>query len=150
MNIMFVCHGNICRSPMAEFMFTDMIKRRGLEAEFVVESSATSTEEIGNGLYPPAAEILREYGVPTAPHSAVQFKKEDYDYYDYIICMDGYNIRNLMRIVGSDPQKKIFKLLDFAGGGDIADPWYSGGFNKTYSDIMRGLKGFLREIKKDG
>ena len=126
--IMFVCHGNICRSPMAEFIFKDMVKKSGLENEFFIASSATSTEEIwggiGNPVYPPARAELAKHGISAEGKRAVQLKKEDYDKYDLFIGMDSANIRNMHRILGGDPDGKIHKLKDYSGsGGDVSDPW---------------------------
>ena len=135
--IMFVCHGNICRSPMAEFIFKKIVSERG--GNFKVVSSATSREEIGNSVYPPAARMLAEHGINCKGKIAVQFTAEDYDYYDYIVCMEAYNIRNLRRIIGSDEQGKVSRLLDFTDNPrDVADPWYSRDFETAYSDIYEG------------
>lgn len=152
--ILFVCHGNICRSPMAEYVFKDMVKKEGIAEQFEIASAATSREEIWNGVgnpvYPPAREELARHGISCKGKRAVQLRKQDYDYYDYLIGMDDWNIRNMMRIVGSDPDKKICKLLDFSGSGrDISDPWYSGDFVITYQDIVEGLEAFLRKTGKD-
>lgn len=151
MKIMFVCHGNICRSPMAEFIFKDMIKRAGRESEFTVCSSATSTEEIwgsvGNPVYPPAKEELARHGISCGGKRAVQLKKSDYNKYDLLIAMDSMNVRNIMKIIGADPQGKVHKLLDYtAEGGDVADPWYTRNFEVTYSDIVRGCEALLKQI----
>lgn len=148
-NIMFVCHGNICRSPMAEFVMKDMVKKHGMEKEFFIVSSATSTEEIGNPVHPGTRKKLAEYNISTEGKYAVQFKNTDYDKYDYIICMDNFNVRNLMRIIGSDIDEKVYKLLDFDGGGDVDDPWYTGDFDTTYNDIYRGCKALLKSITED-
>lgn len=139
--IMFVCHGNICRSPMAEFIFRDMLKKEGLESEFYVASCATSTEEIwggiGNPVYPPAKAELKKHGISCDGKRAVQLKKSDYDKYDMFIAMDSNNIRNIGRIFGSDPDGKVHKMMDFTDRkGDVADPWYTGNFDITYSDIF--------------
>ena len=156
--VLFVCHGNICRSPMAEFIFKDMLEKRNLIEQFEVASAATSTEEIwgseGNPVYPPARDELRRRGIGNTPYTdfnkkrAVQVKKSDYDYYDYLLCADSMNIRNTTRITGPDTDGKIQLLLDYAGrtGQSIADPWYSGNFVKTYEDIVEGLEGFLQEV----
>ena len=145
--IMFVCHGNICRSPMAEFIFKDMLKKNGLEDKFIVASSATSDEEIwggeGNPVYPPAKQELLRHNISCEGKRAVQLKRSDYDNYDLFICMDSNNVRNTKRIFGTDKEDKIRKLLDYVGGGDVADPWYYGNFDKTYADIERGLNEFL-------
>ena len=146
--VMFVCHGNICRSPMAEFIFKDLIKKEGISDKFSVSSSATSTEEIWNGkgnpVYPPAQRELRKHGIDCYGKTAVQLKPVDYEKYDYFIGMDRANIRNMNIILGNDPSCKIYKLMSFAGtGDDVADPWYSGDFETTYNDILLGCKGFL-------
>ena len=147
--VMFVCHGNICRSPMAEFVLKDMVKKSGEESDFQITSSATSTEEIGNPVHHGTRSILAKRNISVDGKYAVQMKKTDYDEYDYIIAMDSYNIRNIMRIVGYDPDGKVYKLLDFADGGDIADPWYTGDFDITYRDVVRGCKGFLEKLKEE-
>ena len=149
--IMFVCHGNICRSPMAEFVLKDMVKKAGREAEFVIASSATSTEEIwggvGNPVYPPARDELKKHGITCEGKRAVQIKKSDYDKYDYLICMDENNMRNIRRIISSDPENKIVKLLDFTGENrNVADPWYSGDFETCYRDVYNGCKALLEKL----
>ena len=142
--IMFVCHGNICRSPMAEFVMKDMVKKLGREKEFIIDSSATSREEIGNGIYPPTKRKLIEKGIPFTEHYARQITKDEYDEWDMFICMDGANVRNLMRIFGEDRKNKISKLLIYANrNGDVADPWYTGNFEITYLDVVDGCKGLL-------
>lgn len=148
--VLFVCHGNICRSPMAEFILKDIVKKYGMENEFLIASAATSTEEIWNGVgnpvYPPAQKELAKYKISCEGKRAVLMSREDYDQYDYLIGMDDRNIENMKRIAGGDPDQKIKKLLSFAGdSGDIADPWYTGNFEKTYEDIVRGCNGFLRK-----
>lgn len=145
--IMFVCHGNICRSPMAEFVLKDMVKKKGLEDEFYICSSATSTEEIGNGVHRGTREKLKQYSISTEGKRAVQLKKQDYAEYDYILAMDAANLRNITRIVGKDIEQKVHLLLSFAGKNrDIADPWYTGDFDKTYDDILEGCTAFLEKI----
>ena len=145
--IMFVCHGNICRSPMAEIIFNDIIKRERAYA-LTAASSATSTEEIWNGIgnpiYPPARRELLLHGHTVPARRAVQLGRDDYDKYDLFIGMDGRNITNMHRIFGSDPEGKVRRLLDFVGGGDVADPWYSGDFATTYRDISRGCEALFR------
>ena len=145
-SILFVCHGNICRSPMAEYICKKMAVERGLSGELEIASAATSREEIGNGVYPPAKRKLKSVGISCDGHHARQVTKADYDHYDYLIVMEQYNIRNLMRIIGSDPEKKVYKLLDFAGGGNIDDPWYTGDFDTAYNEIVEGLEGFFAEV----
>ncbi|MCI8317426.1 MAG: low molecular weight phosphotyrosine protein phosphatase [Lachnospiraceae bacterium] len=145
--ILFVCHGNICRSPMAEFIFRDLVNKHGLSAEFVVASAATSMEEIGNPVYPPAKRKLAEYGIRAEGHHARRMERRDYQEYDYLIGMEQYNIRNMMRILGDDPQGKVSRLLDHAKRPrDIDDPWYSGDFETTYKDILEGCEALLQEI----
>ncbi len=150
--IMFVCHGNICRSPMAEFIFKDLIKKQGLENEFSVSSSATSTEEIymgiGNPVYLPARAELLKHGIKCDGKRAVQLKRSDYDKYDYLVGMDSANIRNMHIILGGDRDGKISKLLDHTEtGGDVRDPWYSDRFDIAYSDILRGCESLLKKLK---
>lgn len=144
--IMFVCHGNICRSPMAEFVFRDLLKKRGVEDRFLISSSATSTEEIGNPVYPPARRELLRHGIDPSGKTAVQLSRRDYEKYDMFVGMDSANVRNMNRIFGEDPDGKIVKLLDFVGGGDVADPWYTGNFSITYSDVLRGCEALLAEL----
>lgn len=149
--IMFVCHGNICRSPMAEFVFKDMVKKAGREKEFVIASSATSTEEIWNGVgnpvYPPARDELKKHGISCEGKRAVQVKKSDYENYDYLICMDENNMRNIKRIIASDPEDKIVKLMSFTEENrNVADPWYSSDFETCYRDIYNGCKALLDKL----
>lgn len=148
--IMFVCHGNICRSPMAEFIMKKLVSDAGLQDSFRILSSATSTEEIwhgiGNPVYPPARSELAKHGISCGDKRAVQLKKSDYENYDYFVGMDTENIRNMKKILGND--KKIYKLLTFAGrSDDVADPWYSGDFTTTYKDIYAGCHGLLEYLK---
>lgn len=150
--VLMVCHGNICRSPMAEFVFKDMLTREGLSDHFVVASAATSTEEIwngvGNSVYPPAQRELAKHGISCEGKRAVQLKKSDYDAYDYLIGMDTMNIKNMQRMTGHKGGK-ISMLLEFAGSSrPIADPWYSGDFGKTYEDVVEGCEALLRHIKE--
>ena len=150
--IMFVCHGNICRSPMAEFIFKDLIKKEGLEKDFFISSSATSTEEIymgvGNPVYPPAKAELLKHGITADGKRAVQLKKTDYDKYDYFVGMDIANIRNMHVILGGDKENKISKLLDHTDKkGDVSDPWYTDRFDIAYSDILRGCEALLKKLK---
>ncbi|MBQ8410770.1 MAG: low molecular weight phosphotyrosine protein phosphatase [Ruminiclostridium sp.] len=145
--IVFICHGNICRSPMAEFVLKDMVKKLGISEDFFIESRATSTEEIGNPVHRGTVRKLSEFGISTAGKTAVQLRKADYEKYDFLICMDTANVRNTMRVIGSDKEEKVSKLLSFAGeGGDIADPWYTGNFDETYDDVLRGCRGLLKKL----
>lgn len=148
--VLFVCHGNICRSPMAEFMLKNMLEERGVAQDFYVESAATSREELGNDMHYGAKEALRKHGVPFARRSARQITAEDYRKFDYIICMDSMNVRNLNRIIGEDTLGKVSRLMSFAGkNADVADPWYTGDFDVTYRDIKEGLMGFIKnDIQK--
>lgn len=149
--VLFVCHGNICRSTLAESLFTHMVKEKGIEDMFYINSAATSREEIGNGPHYGTVKKLREMGVPVVPHRAVQMTKQDYEAYDYLIGMDTANIRNMNRIAGGDPDGKIYKMLSFAGSGrDVADPWYTGDFDATYEDVLVGCEGFLEYLVSSG
>ena len=144
---MFVCHGNICRSPMADFVFLDMIKRRGLSDRITAASSATSTEEIGNDVHRGTRAILTKYGIPFTHREAIQLTRADYAKYDLFIGMDSYNVRNMLRIFGSDPENKVVKLLDLTDrGGDVADPWYTGNFEITYRDICDGCEALISRL----
>ena len=147
--ILFVCHGNICRSPMAEFVMKDLVKKAGREAEFEIASAATSTEEIGNPVYPPARRELAAHGIGCAGHAARQLRRADYDHYDLLIGMDGANVRNMRRMCGGDPDGKIRLLLDFAGrpAQEVADPWYTGDFTATWRDVEAGCRGLLEQLK---
>ncbi len=146
--ILFVCHGNICRSPTAEFIMKDLVKKENPEADIYIASSATSTEEIGNPIYPPAKAELSRRGIPCGDKRAVQLKKSDYGKYDMFIVMDENNMRNIIRIFGNDPDGKIHKLLDFTDRrGDISDPWYSGRFDIAFDDIYSGCTGLLNYIR---
>ncbi len=146
--ILFVCHGNICRSPMAEFMFRDMVKKAGREREFRIASAATSYEEVGNPVYPPARRKLAEHGIGCAGHAAHRMTTDEYGEYDLIVCMDQANLRNLRRMTGGDPDGKISLLLDHCGrtGEEVADPWYTGDFEATWQDLSEGLAALLREL----
>lgn len=147
--VLFICHGNICRSPMAEFVLKDMVAKRGLSDRFIIASAATSREEIGNPVHPGTKRKLREYGISTEGKYAVQLTKQDYEKYDYLIGMDSYNIRNMERILGPK-EKKIYKLLEFVGSdADVADPWYTGDFDRTYIDVKRGCEALLERICKE-
>ena len=146
--ILFVCHGNICRSPMAEFVMIDLIRQNGLADNFEIASAATSREEIGNPVYPPARRKLAEHGIGCAGHAARQMTRRDYDHYDLILGMDHANTRNIQRIAGGDPDRKITLLLDHAGrpGQEVADPWYTGDFDAAWTDILEGCVGLLAEL----
>lgn len=149
--ILFICHGNICRSPMAEFVMKDLLAQENLTHQFTIASAATSTEEIWNGVgnpvYPPARKKLAEHGISCEGKRAVQLTGADYDRYDYLIGMDRANIRNMTRMCGGDPERKISLLLSWAGvEKDIADPWYSGDFDTTYEDVLAGCQALLKKI----
>lgn len=145
--ILFVCHGNICRSPMAEFVMKDIVKKAGRSDEFYIASCATSTEEIGNPVHHGTRRKLAEVGISCDGKRAVQLTKSDYNKYDYIIAMDEMNIRNIMRIIKSDPDGKVSLLLSHAGmSGSIADPWYTDNFDDTYRDVLLGCKALFNEI----
>lgn len=152
MRIMFVCHGNICRSPMAELVMRDLVKKKGLSAHVQVASCATSTEEIWNGIgspiYPPARRELARHGIPVDENKrAVQLRREDYEKYDLFVGMDSANIRNMRRILGGDPDGKICKLLSFTGSErDVADPWYTGDFDATWQDVWEGCNALLSSL----
>ena len=150
MRIMFVCHGNICRSPMAEMIFKNMLVERGLAEGFAVASSATSTEEIyrgvGNPIYPPAVRELRRHGIPVENRRAVRLTPEDYEKYDLFLLMDERNRRGIASIFPSDPEGKVKKLLDYAGGGDVADPWYTRDFEATWQDVLAGCTALLQQL----
>lgn len=149
--ILFICHGNICRSPMAEYVMKDLVKKSGYEDDFYIASAATSTEEIGNHIHYGTRTKLREVGVPTDNRVAVQMRRSDYDKYDYIIGMDQWNYKNILRIVGDDRDGKVSLLLEFAGSSrDIADPWYTGNFDQTYEDVLEGCEALLHQLILDG
>ena len=160
-SILFICHGNICRSPMAEFVMKDLVSKTGLSEIFRIDSAATSREEIwhdpktgkdiGNPVYPPAVRKLSEHGIDCTGKKARQMTADYYDLYDLLICMDRSNIRNALRITGSDPEHKIKLLLDYAGrpGEEVADPWYTGDFDATWNDVLEGCTGLLEELKKE-
>lgn len=142
--ILFVCHGNICRSPMAEFVMKDLVGKAGADERFFIASAATSTEEIGNPVYPPARRKLAEHGIGCAGKTARQMTAADYREYDLLIGMDSANLRNMRRICGGDPEGKIRLLMDFTDRpGDVADPWYTGDFETTWRDISAGCRGLL-------
>lgn len=147
--VLFICLGNICRSPMAEFVFRDMVRKRGLADRFCIASAATSSEELGSPVHHGTTDKLKKYGISTTGKYAVQLKKKDYEEYDYLIGMERRNIRGIQRIVGPDPEHKVSMLLDFTGNPrDIADPWYTGNFDKTYDDILEGCEGFLNYLER--
>ena len=153
--VLFVCHGNICRSPMAEYLFKEMVKEKGIADQFVIASAATSTEEIwgdvGNPVHAGTRKILNSLGIDCSAKRAVQVKKSDYKNYDYLICMDSMNIRNTIRICGNDSENKIVRLLDYTSAPrDVADPWYTGKFDITYRDIMDGLEAFMNYLYLEG
>ena len=142
--ILFVCHGNICRSPMAEFVMKDLVRKAGLEDAFYIESAATSTEEIGNDVYPPARRKLAEHDISCKGKTARQMTRRDYERYDLLVGMDSWNIRNMKVICGGDPDGKIRQLLDFTNRpGDVADPWYTGDFEATWRDVSEGCQCLL-------
>ena len=144
--ILFICHGNICRSPMAEFVLRDMVTKQGLSDQFFISSAATSTEEIGNPVHPGTRRKLKEFNITTDGKYAVQLLRKDYDRYDYLIGMDNANIRNMERMLGHRGGK-IHKLLEFAGSdAEVADPWYTGDFDRTYEDIKKGCEALLAQI----
>lgn len=145
--ILFVCHGNICRSPMAEFIMKDLVRKAGVEERFFIASAATSTEEIGNPVYPPARRKLAEHGIGCAGKIARQMTAADYEQYDLLIGMDGANLRNMRRICDGDPQGKIRLMMEFAHRqDDVADPWYTGDFETTWQDLSAGCRGLLETL----
>ncbi len=148
--ILFVCHGNICRSPMAEFVMKDLIAKAGRQSEFYIESAATSTEEIGNSVYPPARQMLANHGISCKGKTARQMTRRDYQEFDFLIGMDEWNIRNMNRITGGDPDGKIIKLMNLTSRpGDVADPWYTGDFTATWRDVTEGCSALLKQIDKN-
>ena len=149
--ILFVCHGNICRSPMAEFMMKDMVKDLGVADRFEIASAATSTEDLGNPVYPPARKKLAEHGISCKGHRARQMTKEDYGYYDYILFMDKWNVLGARKFIGLDKARKASLLLDHCGreGEQVADPWYTDDFDAAWDDIYAGCEGLIDEITKE-
>ena len=146
--ILFICHGNICRSPIAEFIMKKLVQERGLSERFVIASAATSYEEEGTPIYPPAGRILQENGISSAGHRARRAERSDYVNYDFFVCMEEYNVRNLMRILRSDPEGKVCRLLDYTDDpGDIDDPWYTGDFETAYRQIRKGCEGLLKALQ---
>ena len=145
--ILFVCHGNICRSPMAEFVMKKLVRERGVEDQFSIASAATSTEEIGNGVYPPVRSLLAQHGIDCSGKTARQMTKRDYAEYDLLIGMDSANLRNMNRICGGDPERKIHLLLDYTNRpGNVADPWYTRDFEATWRDVNEGCQALLDNI----
>ena len=148
MRILFVCHGNICRSPMAEFVMKHLVAEAGLSDQFEIASAATSTEEIGNPVYPPARRKLAEHGIGCEGKTARQMTRDDYHYYDKVVAMDRNNLRNLRRMFGDDTEHKISLLMDYTRRpGDVADPWYTGDFEATWRDVLEGCRGLLDEME---
>ena len=145
--ILFVCHGNICRSPMAEFVMKWLVEEAGRADEFEIASAATSTEEIGNPVYPPARRKLAEHGISSSGKVARQLTRSDYRHYDLIVGMDQWNMRNMQRMLGGDPDDKLRLLMDYTDrpGAEVADPWYTGDFEATWRDVLAGCRGLLRE-----
>lgn len=148
-SVMFICHGNICRSPMAEFVLKDMVKKAGLENSFNICSSATSTEALGMGVHQGTKRKLSEFNIYVNGKYSVQLTSADYDKYDYLLVMDGLNLRNIKKLIKNDKNQKIYRLLDFTQRkGDIADPWYTGNFDDTYNDVYEGCEALLNYILK--
>lgn len=149
-NIVFVCHGNICRSPMAEFVMKDIVKKQGLEGQYRIISSATSTEEIGNDVHRGTIKKLMEKKIPVNSRAAIQLHKLDYQENDYLIGMDEDNVRRMKVILGGDPQHKIYRLLDFTNNPrDIADPWYTNDFDCTFKDVWEGCMALLAHLQDE-
>ena len=147
--ILFVCHGNICRSPMAEFVMKDLVRKAGLEWKYEIASAATSSEELGNPVYPPARRKMAEHGLNCAGKTARRMTREDYENYDLLVGMDRMNYRNMLRICGEDPEHKIHLLMDYTGRpGEVADPWYTGDFEETWQDVSEGCRGLLEELEQ--
>ena len=145
--ILFICHGNICRSPMAEFVMKKLVRERGMEDQFSIASAATSTEEIGNGVYPPVRSLLAQHGIDCSGKTARQMTKRDYAEYDLLIGMDSANLRNMNRICGGDPEGKIHLLLDYTDRpGNVADPWYTRDFEATWRDVNEGCRALLESL----
>ena len=148
--VLFICHGNICRSPMAEFVMKDMVRKAGLENQFHIASAATSGEELGNPVYPPARRKLAEHGIDCSGKTARRLRKSDYTQYDLLIGMDQVNLRNMHRMCGGDPEGKLHLLLDFTNRpGNVADPWYTGDFEATWRDVEQGCQGLLQELAQE-
>lgn len=148
--ILFICHGNICRSTMAQFVMQHLVRKAGQEENFLIDSKATSTEELGNGPHYGTVRKMQEMNIPMVPHRAEQMQRKDYRNYDYIIGMDQWNYRNIMRIIGKDPEDKVSLLLDWTEHPrDIADPWYTGNFDQTYEDVAEGCEALLQALQSD-
>ena len=148
--ILFICHGNICRSVMAEMVMKELCRKGGMEEQFEIASAAVSREEIGNDIYPPAKRKLREKGVPFESHAARQITRADYAYYDYIICADRSNLRWMERIIGEDTEQKVSLMMHWAGeDSDVADPWYTGDFEAAYRDIDQSCRAILQQLKNE-
>lgn len=149
--VLFVCHGNICRSPMAEFLLKAMVEKKGMSEQFFIRSAATSTEEIGNPVHSGTQRVLRNLGISCEGKYAVQLRKYDYNSYDYIIGMETVNVKNILKITDGDPRGKVYRLLDFSSNPrDIDDPWYTGRFNDTYESIYEGCVAFLKHLRSQG
>jgi len=149
--VLFVCHGNICRSPMAEYLLKAMVEKNGIADQFFIASAATSTEEIGNPVHAGTQRVLRSIGISCEGKRAVQIRKYDYNSYDYIIGMEKVNVKNILKAVGSDPEGKVYRLLDFTDKPrDIDDPWYTGKFDDTYKEIYEGCIAFLKHLRVQG
>ncbi|HIT32621.1 MAG TPA: low molecular weight phosphotyrosine protein phosphatase [Candidatus Enterenecus stercoripullorum] len=148
--ILFVCHGNICRSTMAQYVMEDLVRKAGLEDQFYIDSAATATDEIGNPVHHGTRRKLREMGVPCGEHRARQLTQRDYETFDWLIGMDEANLRDMRRMLGDDPQGKLHLLLDFTGRpGSIADPWYTGDFDATWRDVLEGCQGLLKKLRQN-
>ena len=146
--VLFVCYGNICRSPMAEFLMKDFVQKKGEQDDFYIESAATSSEELGNPVYPPVKRLLENLGIDCSKKFARRLRPDDYDKFDYIIGMDQMNMRDMKGFFGQDKDNKIYKLLEFTSrGGDVADPWWTRDFNATYNDVIEGISAFYKKIK---
>ena len=148
--ILFICHGNICRSTMSEYVMKYLTDQAGVASEFYIDSAATSREEIGNGVHHGTRQKLKEVGIPCGNHRARQMMRRDYEEFDYIIGMDAWNLRNMNRITGGDPDGKIHLLLDYSKHPrDIADPWYTGNFDDTYRDVVEGCEAFMKYLREE-
>lgn len=146
-HLIFVCHGNICRSPMAEFVMKDLVTKAGISEEFIISSLAATTEELGHDMYPPAKQLLTQKGIPFSPRKARLLTKKDYESADYIVCMDTENLTDLAYLTQGDPEKKVSLLLDWAKEHrEVADPWYTGDFEATYQDVVKGCSALLQKL----